>query len=244
MATQYQMTLAAPVIWLWVVSPKPENVQQKIPSSYQATFLLTPDHPDFAPINSICGELAMAAFGTYEGKKFPVTDGTALADAARRMTPPKDREFLRGKILLATHAKVKKMDGTLANPPRLIVYNKASGKYDRFEERQMAQRMFYSGVNCIAQIAFDTYTGFGGGVTAYLNEIVSFNIGDKIITGVDDNERLGDASKYVGHVSAGPVVAGAHPTVAPHPAAGPMTGHVGTTSPINPMAAGPLAGYV
>ncbi len=228
MTTQYPMKFAAPVIWVWVSSPKPENVKDKIPSSYQATFLLTPDHPDFGPINEICGELAMAEFGTMVGKKFPITNGTADADAARAMTPPKDKEFLRGKILLAAHSKVKKMDGTLANPPRLLVYNKASGKYDRFSEpheRAQVKGMFYSGVHCIAQLAFATYTGFGGGVTAYLNEIVSFNVGEKIITGVDDNERLGDASKYVGHLGitsqVNPMAAGpmsVHPTAAPHPA--------------------------
>lgn len=218
---QFSMTLAAPIIWVWAASPKPENVQQKIPSSYQATWLLPAGHPDIAEINRICGELAMAEFGTYEGKKFPISDGTAEADAARRMTPPKDKEFLRGAVKLAAHSKVKKMDGTLANPPRLLVYNKATGKYDRFSEpheRAQAQPKFYSGVQAIGSFAFATYAGFGGGVTAYLNEIVSFNVGDRIITGVDDNERLGDATKYIGHV--------------------------GVTSQINPMAAGPLAGFV
>lgn len=229
MAVQYQMTLAAPVIWVWVVSPKPENTVLKIPSAYQATFLLPAGHPDFDPINAICGELAMVAFGTYDGKKSPVVDGTAEADAARRMTPAKDKEFLRGKVKLTTHSKVTKMDGTAANPPRLLVYNKASGKYDRFSEaheRPQVKGMFYSGVNCIAQLAFASYPGQGGGVTCYLNEIVSFNVGDKIITGVDDNDRLGDAAKYVGHVgtsspinpmAGGPL--GMHPTAAPHPVA-------------------------
>lgn len=216
-AVNYQMTRAAPIIWVWVASPKPENVAQKIPSAYQATFLLPPGHPDIEPINRICGELAMAEFGTYEGKKFPVSDGTAEADAARRMTPSKDKEFLRGMVKLSAHSKVKKMDGSLANPPRLLVFNKATGKYDRFSEpheRAQVKGMFYSGVQAIAQLGFLPYSGFGGGVTAYLNEIVSFNVGDKIITGVDDNDRLGDAAKYVGHV--------------------------GVSSAINPMAAGPL----
>ena len=237
-AVQFSMTRAAPVIWVWVASPKPENVAQKIPASYQATFLLTPDHPDFAEINRICGELAMAEFGTYEGKKMPIRAGDNDANAARNMTPPKDKEFLRGKIILQAHSKVKKMDGTTANPPRLIVYDKVTNKYERFSEpheRAQAQSKFYSGVYATGSFAFATFTGFGGGVTAYLNEIVSFNVGDKIITGVDDNERLGDASKYVGHVgttspinpmAGGPL--GAHPTSAPHPAA----------------AGGPLAGYV
>ena len=214
---QFSMTRAAPIIWVWAVSPKPENTVQKIPASYQATFLLDPAEEDVASINRICGELAMAEFGTYEGKKMPIRLGDTDADAAKRMTPPRDKEFLRGKVILQAHSKVKKMDGTLANPPRLIVYNKVTGKYERFSEpheRAQAQPKFYSGVYATGSFAFATYSGFGGGVTAYLNELVSFNVGDKIITGVDDNERLGDASKYVGHV--------------------------GVSSPINPMAAGPL----
>lgn len=224
----YQMTKAAPIIWVFAVSPKPANVKLGSLPGYEATFLLTPDHPDFAEINRICGELAMAEFGTYVGKKFPIKDGTAEADAGRQAQPPRDREFLRGKIMLRAHSPEKKRDGTLANPPRLLVYNKATGKYDRFSEaheRPQVKGMFYSGVMAIGQIGFKAYPGQGGGVTAYLNELVSFNVGDKIITGVDDNERLGDASKYVGHVG--------------------VTSHINPMAGAHPMmsAGGPLAGY-
>lgn len=220
-AVNYQMTKAAPAIWVWAVTPKPANVKLGSAPGYEVTLLLDPSGADFAEINRICGELAMAEFGTMAGKKFPIKDGTAEADAARAMTPPKDKEFLRGKILLRAHSPEKRRDNTLGNPPRLLVYNKVTGKYDRYtepHERAQAKSMFYSGVLAIAQIGLKAYPGQGGGVTAYLNEIVSFNVGDKIITGVDDNERLGDATKYVGHI--------------------------GTSSPINPTAAGPLAGFV
>jgi len=240
---QFTMTRSAPTIWLWAATPKPAMGPPKnIPAAYKATWLLSPDHPDIPEINRILGELAMAEFGTYEGKSFPLEPGDNIANA----NPTKDFSFLRGKFVLQASSKVLDIKGNEKMPPRLLVYDKATGKYNRFtepHERAQVKGMFYSGVETIGQLAFSTYAGFGGGVTAYLNEIVSFNVGDKIVTGVDDNERYGDAAKYVGHLpqgaAAGPIGAGpigAHPTAAPHPAGGPLTSHMGTSSPINPMA--------
>ncbi len=133
---------------------------------------------------------------------YPVDDGTKIADAARANN--RDREFARGKILFKAKSSVATLTGEPLMPPRLVVLQ--NGKYQPYgvtNDRTLATPFFYSGVMAIGTFNFVGYTGMGGGVTAYLNEVLSLNTGDRIGGGVDPEEKYGSADKfaqYTGHV--------------------------------------------
>ncbi len=163
----YQMTVPAPLVWPHLITPQAEHTRGKtvFKSVYKGTFLLSQDHPDWQPIREKMRSLAPAG-----ADKFPVEDGTKMAEEAR--AKHRDREWARGKILFTAQSNVNKF--------------------------------FYSGVLAIGTFMFSAYEGFGGGVTAYLNEVLSLNSGDKIAGGPDAEEKYGDASRfdqYTGHVS-------------------------------------------
>ncbi len=198
---QYQMTKPAPIVYAHVVTPRPASakLQNKEPR-YEATFLLTPDHPDFKPIEAAMIAAAKGKFGSTDGRKFPLQRGDKLADEAA--AKDRDREWARGKVLLATHANTTKRDGSALNPPRLVVV--LNGKYVRFTdepERSLARQYFYSGVQAVGTFSFVPYEGMGGGVSCYLNEILSLNVGEKINTGVDDETKYGAPTQYIGKLS-------------------------------------------
>ena len=199
---QFRMTKPAPIVWPNLVTPRPENPKLKTKPRFEVTFLFTRDHPDWAAMEQMMVKQCHAEFGEagMGGRKYPAKDGTAEADAAQRKDPPRDREFLRGKIMFQPHGLVLNAKGDPVPPPRLVaVVNDA---YRRFEpaERALAREYFYSGVMAIGTFGFAAYQGFGGGVSAYLNEILSLNFGDRIQTGASDEDRYGDVRQYVGHV--------------------------------------------
>lgn len=203
---KYQMVKPAPVIWAHLIKPRPARTinGNAYKAQYEVTFLFAPDHPDLAAIKTMLGSIAMAQFGRVDNLKYPLENGNKLADAAQ--AKGKDREYLRGKVMFKPHGLVTRQDGvTPVQPPRLLVLS--GGKYVRFEneaERPAASKFFYNGVLAIAEVSLGAYTGMGGGVSAYLNEILSLNSGERINAGVDDEAKYGAADKwsqYVGTVS-------------------------------------------
>lgn len=224
---QFVMTKPAPLVWAHLVTPRPERVVQgeKYASQYEATFLFAADHPDLAAIRQLLGKTASgfdkfadklqankaAGRPPFDGLKFPLENGNKLAEQGA--AKGKDREFARGMGLLKGKANVAKRDGTPLSPPRLVVLQ--NGRYVRYNEeheRPLAKKFFYSGVLAIGTFAFVPYTGMGGGITCYLNEVLSLNAGDKIATGVDDEAKYGDPNTfkgYIGQVSAEDPMAGA-----------------------------------
>lgn len=210
--TTYQMTKPAAIVWPHLVQPKRANPKLGSEPRYEATFLFPEDHPDFGPIKAALAAAVKAKFGSTDGRKFPLSRGDKEADDA--MTKGKDREFLRGFQMFRPHSntaiKTGPKKGDLLQPPRLVVLQ--NGKYVRYwepEERQLAAKFFYSGVMAIGTFAFVAYEGMGGGVSAYLNEILSLGVGERINTGVDDEARYGAPTQYVGKLSAVDPTAGA-----------------------------------
>lgn len=204
-ANRHQMVKPAPTIWSHLIKPRPPRTVKGVAfkAQYETTFLFGPSDPDFLAIKTMLGQIAMAKFGRVDNLKYPFESGDKLADAAR--TTGKDKEFLRGKVLFKPHALVTKQDGSPVQPPRLLVLN--SGKYIRYQdeaERPAAGKFFYPGCLCVGEVSLVAYAGMGGGVSAYLNEILSLNTGERISAGVDDESKYGDANKwsqYVGTVS-------------------------------------------
>ncbi len=199
----YQMTKPAPIVWVSVVTPRPAGAKNQ--ERYQAAFLLSKDHPDFAPMATMMAKVVKDKYGSTDGRGFPLQHGDKVADEAA--AKGRDREWARGKELLEAHSNVRKrmvngVPGELLNPPRLVVLR--DGKYVRYqdEERPLAKSAFYSGVLAIGTFSFVAYDGFGGGCSCYLNEILSLGVGDKINTGVDDEAKYGAPTQYIGKVSA------------------------------------------
>ena len=199
----YQMTHPAPIVWNYLVTPKPERTDNKgrvFRAAYETTILLTPEHPDWQPLRG----LMRAALPAGAAEKFPVDLGDTIADEAKAKN--KDREWARGKIMLGVKSAVKKQDGSLLMPPRLFVL--LNGKYESFgvtNERILATPYFYSGVQAIGTFTINGYEGMGGGVNLYLNEVLSLNVGERIAGGADPDEKYGDPSRFAhvtGHVSA------------------------------------------
>ncbi len=207
---QYVMTVPAPFVWNYLITPKPERTVTKpgrapivFKAAYEATILFAPDHPDWVNIRALLRS-AHSALPAGASEKFPVDDGTKIADEAKAKN--KDREWARGKILFNPHSNVKKQDGSALMPPRLVAL--LNGKYVTYgtaeQPRELATPYFYSGVLGIGTFMIDGYEGMGGGVTAYLNEVLSLNTGERIAGGPDAEEKYGpatDFSKYTGHVS-------------------------------------------
>lgn len=203
----YQMTVPAPMVWCSVVEPRPERPNPKDPrvpfkAAYEATFLFTKEHPDWEPI---CAIMRAELPDVHVADPYPVLDGHKVADVAKAAN--KDREWARGKILFKAKSNVKKLDGGLLIPPALVVIlNGKFVKYDTADApRTLASKFFYSGVSAIGTFHIAGYPGMGGGVTAYLNEVLSLNTGERIAGGMEPEEKYGSAdnfSRYTGHVSA------------------------------------------
>lgn len=192
----YQMTVPAPMVWCHVVDPRPERKDatgRVFKACYEATFLFTPEHPDWTPLRTL---MRSAVDPGVTNPTFPVDDGNTIANAAQAKN--KDREWARGKILFKAKSNVVKLDGSPLIPPRLVVL--LGNKYVNYDTtdapRALASKFFYSGVLAVGTFHVQGYTGMGGGVTAYLNEIMSLNTGERIAGGPDAEEKYGDAGRF------------------------------------------------
>lgn len=217
-AVLYQMTKPTPIVWVHVVDPRPQRTLktgETIEPAYEATFVFEPDHPDLIAIKKLMGQVAVghtpfadriagnkaAGRAPLDGLRFNIENGTKLAEKNSL------HEFARGKALLKAKSGVEiktgPRKGEKLSPPRLKVWQ--DGKVVRYmedHERNLAKKFFYSGVEAAGEFGFSAYTGMGGGVAVYLNEILSGNRGERINTGVDDNAKWGNVfGAHVGTVS-------------------------------------------
>ena len=195
---QIQMTEPAPMVWVYLVKPRAGDPKRK--PRYETSFLLKPGSADLARIEQEVFSLAREKLGRVEGISLPLARGDRLADEAK--AKGKDREFLRGYVRLSCHAPVTKLNGEPLMPPRLkVIVDRQI--VDRTDDRPLAQTALYSGVLAIGTLSFSAFEGMGGGVSCYVNEVLSLNRGDRIQTGVSDEEKYAEVmTKHVGHVSA------------------------------------------
>lgn len=166
---------------------------------YSANFSFNPDSADLKGMKAVAARVARAAWPGRDFKEliFPFSNGDKLADAAK--VNKKDREFYRGKVVIAARSKYE---------PRLSgIENGVAVDYE--DTRKAAAGKFYSGVEVLAQVNFVAYKGVGrnpDGITAYLNMVFTTNKGMRIGT----NQSAAEVFKgYVGIVSAEDPTAGA-----------------------------------
>lgn len=159
---------------------------------YSSNFEFEPASADLAAAKAKAVAVARAKWPGRDLKElsFPFTDGNKLADKAK--AKDKDREFSRGKVVVTARSKYQ---------PRLSVVE--GGKIVDLEGDAIKarSRVFYSGVQALAQFNFVAYDGVGAnpdGVTAYLNMVVSLNKGKKLAGGASASEVF---KGYIGTAS-------------------------------------------
>lgn len=190
------------MIWPSLTRPRGPSKAAKFAAapSYQATLMLPMNGDELKAVKAKLAEIAKAKFGRLSELKFPLENGDKLAEARPRY------DYVAGHVLLKLKVPEKRLDGSLNNPPRLVVLrNRRWVAYDDIENpRSEAQKFFYSGVHVAAVVNFSAYEGFAGGITAYIGRLGSLGYGPKLGGGIDDDEALGDAasmSEYVGRLT-------------------------------------------
>lgn len=163
---------------------------------YSANFIFPADHPDLKPMKELAAKLAHQKWPDKPLRElaFPFTSGDKVADK-RKVKGKEDSEDLRGKVVMNIKSKYEPRISYLEN-----------GKIVDLETdtaKQMAKNKFYSGVEVLAQFNFVPYDPIGenakGGVTVYLNMVLSTVKGKKLAGGKSASEVF---KGYIGGVSA------------------------------------------
>ena len=143
---------------------------------FGANFIIPNDHPDLANLKATMARVAKAKWPNrpLSELKFPLTAGDKLADKRKQKSGKDDADHMRGKLVITARSQF---------PPALG--GRENGKdvdYDTEIKRSQAKTKFYSGTDCLAQFNFVAYEGGQGpdGVTAYLQQVYTFNRGAKI----------------------------------------------------------------
>jgi hypothetical protein len=144
------------------------------------------------------------------GLKLPIKSGASLiakanAKAAALGRKPPERKFYEGHFVLSVNSYATNPDGVAQTPPRLVVMQNGAQVPYVDEERPLAKRFFYDGVMASIAVGFRAFTGGEGGVTAYVQRVMSLDAGERIAIGKSDEDVFGSADnykEYVGHVTA------------------------------------------
>lgn len=163
---------------------------------YSSNLILSAEHPDLKPMKELAAKLAKQRWPDkpFSELAFPFLSGDKLADK-RKAKGKSDAEHLRGTVVLNPKSKYQ---------PRLSYLE--NGKIIDLETDtaiQMAKGKFYNGVEVLAQLNFIPYDPIGenakGGVTAYLNMILSTGKGKRLSGGQSASEVF---KGYIGAPSA------------------------------------------
>ena len=192
--------------------------------AYSADFMMDPADPDLEPLRKLTCSLINSVFPdkvatakqlvANSGVKLsyasllvalstigighPFEDGTVRADAEAEKGKP--REEQRGKIIFKAQKPEMKKDGvTKLQPPRLgALENGRIVQFDTADKRALNAHKFFQGAEAYFEVTLATYTGFGGGVTAYLNDVLVNGKGEAFGSGPSMTEKF---NKVHGSVS-------------------------------------------
>ena len=181
---------------------------------YNAQFLLPGDHLQVPELMTTCLKLADAAFpargikamvqaqglqAAYltlmtQGLGLPLKNGNTMLAAAT--AAGKDRPFYKDVWVLMAAKPEKNKAGAMLAPPALRVL--VAGKIVAYDDaaRPMAADAFYNGVLVSGKFQFKEFAGFGGGVTCYLDRLLSMNTGTKIEIGISDEDTFGSPDRF------------------------------------------------
>ena len=174
---------------------------------YNCQVLIRKDNPQLGELQAVVTKVASAAFPGRDVQtlKLPLRDGDKLnTERAQRAKAALD--FYSGHFVLFAQKPEKSRAGAMLNPPGLKVLQGGQHvDYSEPAQRMLAKPMFYNGVLASVSVQFKAFSGFGGGVTCYLDRVLSLNVGDLIPIGRDDDSIFGTPdsfSEYVGHATA------------------------------------------
>ena len=178
-------------------TPRPyigKNGKPQGEPKYAADFVFNADSQDLKNMKALAAKLARMKWPDkpFDQLVFPFKNGDKEADKAAEKD--KDRENLRGKVIVK---------GSSQYPARLSYIE--NGKIVDLENEAallQAKPKFYSGVKALAQFNFVAYDAIGenakGGVTAYLQIVLSTGKGEKLSGGMTAAEAF---KGYVGSMS-------------------------------------------
>ncbi len=182
---------------------------------YNVQLLIPEAHPQLAEIKQTVMAVANQAFpgrqwaGT-SNNGLPLKNGAVLnAERAQKGKQPFD--YYAGQFVLMAQKPEKSQKGVVLDPPVLKVL--MNGQYTEFAgvQRPLAKDYFYNGVLAVGEFQLKAYSGFGGGVTCYMNRLYSINSGEKIQVGRDDEEIFGPTesmTQYLGSATTHDPLAG------------------------------------
>lgn len=163
---------------------------------FGANLIVPADHPDLKAMKELVTKLARQRWPDkpFSELAFPFSSGDKLADA-RKAKGKEDGDYQRGKVVMNVKSKYEPRLSYLENG-RIVDLETDTAK-------QMAKGKFYNGVEILAQLNFVPYDPIGsnakGGVTAYLNMVLSTGKGKRLSSGSTASEVF---KGYVGNVSA------------------------------------------
>ena len=197
---RFAFTTETPMVWanlheLKAYSPKGKPLGEP---KYNATFVFSADHPDLTPLKGRAMQIARAKWpnrdigAEFKAEKFHLPFASGNKMNAEAITAGKrERPWLKDICLVRASTK---------NAVQLCGIE--NGKYVIYEGAGFAasKPKFYSGVLVLAQINLVAYDGVGqkpGGVTAYLQMVLTTGKGERI-GGGDPAEVF---KGYIGRVS-------------------------------------------
>lgn len=166
---------------------------------FGASFVFAPGTPDLDALKVLAVRVARQKWPEVDIKslKFPFTAGDKLIEKRKAKLSATGKpydgkaDFQAGKVVLKSASKY---------PPRLAGIE--NGKIVDYEGPTLAasKGKFYFGVEVLAQFNLVPYDGDDGpgGVTAYLNMVLTTNKGERLSGGASASEVF---KGYVGHAS-------------------------------------------
>lgn len=194
----FNLTLPVVLAFPNLLEAKPfmKNGKPQGDPKYSANLIIAADHPDLKPMKELVTSLARQRWPDkpFSELAFPFTSGDKLAEA-RKAKGKDDGDYQRGKVVMNAKSKYE---------PRLsVLINGKLVDLDTDILKALHKNKFYNGVEVLAQINFVPYDPIGqnakGGVTAYLNIVVSTGKGKRLSGGAPASEVF---KGYVGGVSA------------------------------------------
>lgn len=173
-----------------------ENGKAKGEPKYSANLIFPSDSADLQDMKKLAGKLARAQWPDkpFNELAFPFINGDKLAEE-RAKKGKNDGDYMKGMVVISARSKFE---------PRLSIIE--NGKIVDLENevaKNSQKSKFYPGVEVLAQLNLVPYEPVGrngkGGVTCYLNMILSTNKGKRIAGGQTASEAF---KGYIGSVSA------------------------------------------
>lgn len=186
----------ARMLWPRLLKPEPfkKDGKEVGEPKYGAAFAFPADHPDLAELKAKAAAVARAKWPGVEFNaiEWPFKSGAKMVAADGNKLSEEVKAFIADKAVLQARTKKQPLLGKMTAQGPVTLEGLALEKEGR---------IFYSGAEVILEVNFWPNTGSKGEkyITAYLNAVVSYNVGGRLGGGPPITERF---KGYVGHATA------------------------------------------